>query len=312
MFNFFVLTEKVLMFVLLMIPGYIMGRLKLLDKNAMSGFSEIITKVAMPCLVIVKMLETDISALGATNVIFCILHVPAFLFLMYFISGIMFGKRRVERFCSVFPNCGFLGIPIAVAMFPDNPEVAVYISIWNIFDSVLVLTFGVNILSGEKRKNSIKSVLFKPITISAVAGIALSLLHVGEKFPAAVTYTEYFANLTTPLSMTILGYELSKLSFKEMFLRRELYFTSVMKLCVSPIVALGIILISGFTLGIEVSLSLSAAIFIATGVATASISSALAQDCGEDSSLAAIITVGTTILSVVSMPVMSIVFEMLF
>lgn len=312
MFDFFVLAEKVLIFVLLMIPGYIMGKCKILNEKSISGFGEIITKIAMPALVIVKMLETNIFDLGAVNIICCILHVPVFIFLMYFITGLVFGKRRVERFCSVFPNCGFLGIPLAVAMFPENPEVTVFLSIWNIFDSVLVLTFGVDILSTQKQKKSILSVLLKPITVAAIIGLVLSFLNLGEKVPSAITYTEYFADLTTPLSMTILGYELSKLPFREMFLCRELYSTGIMKLFASPLVALVIVLVADLLPWISLSPYLAAAIFLGTGVATASISSALARDTGENSSLAAIITVGTTILSVISMPIMSLVFELIF
>ena len=312
MFDFYVLAEKVLMFVLLMIPGFILGKCKILGKEAVSGFGEIITKVAMPCLVIVKMLETNIASLGAANVIACIVHVPAFLFLMSFVSRLVFRERRVERFCSVFPNCGFLGIPLAVAMFPDIPEVAVFLSIWNIFDSVMVLTFGVDILSDEKRKSNILSVLLKPISIAAVLGIVLSLFNFGSKFPAAVTYTEYFANVTTPLSMTILGYELSKISWKALFSRFETYSVSFMKLCVSPLLALGIAYVFNLIPGISLSPALFAAIFLATGVASASIATALANECGRDASLAAILTVGTTILSVITMPLMSRIYELIF
>ena len=312
MFEFDVLAEKVLLFVLLMVPGYVFGKLKLIGEGGISGFTELITKIAMPCLVIVKMLETDMGKLGVENVIFCIIHVFAFLFLMYFVAGILFRKRPVERFCSVFPNCGFLGIPLAVAMFPDNPEVAVYISIWNIFDSILVLTFGVNILSDEKKKKNILSVLLKPISIAAVIGIVLSIFEVGEKVPAAVEYTEFFANLTTPLSMTILGYELSKISFGKLFLCGRLYLTGFMKLIVAPLLALGIVGVFNLIPGIELSASLVAGVFLATGVATASISTALARNAGKDASLSAVLTVGTTILSVITLPVMSLVFEMIF
>lgn len=312
MFDFYVLAEKVLMFVLLMIPGFILGKFKILGKEAIAGFGEIITKVAMPCLVIVKMLETNIASFGVANVIACIVHVPAFLFLMSFVSRLIFKERRVERFCSVFPNCGFLGIPLAVAMFPDKPEVAVFLSIWNIFDSVMVLTFGVNILSGEKRKSNILSVLLKPISIAAILGIILSLFNFGSKFPMAVTYTEYFANVTTPLSMTVLGFELSKISWKNLFSRFETYTVSFMKLCISPLLALGIVYIFDLIPGISLSPALFAAVFLATGVASASIASTLANDCGKDAALAAILTVGTTILSVITMPLMSLIYEMIF
>ncbi len=312
MFDFYVLTEKILMFVLLLIPGYILSKCKLLGDKAIPGLTEIITKIAMPCLVIVKMLETDISKLGVANVIFCIIHVPVMLFLLYILTGLVFKKRRVERFCSVFPNCGFLGIPLAAAMFPDQPEVAVFVAIWNIFNSVMVLTFGVNILSPVQKKSGILSIILKPISISAVVGIVLSVLHVGEKVPSLIAYTGYFADLTTPLSMTILGYELSKLKPGDIFLRRELYTTSIMKMCISPLLAFVMVYLVMLIPGVELSMPLAAAIFIATGVPTAAIASALSRDAGQDSGLAAILTVGTTILSVVFLPLMSLVFELMF
>ncbi len=312
MFDFNVLAETTLMFMLLMIPGFILGKYKILGKEAIAGVGEIITRVALPCLVIVKMLETNISSCGIANVIACIVHVPTFLLLISFVSRLIFKKRPVEHFCSVFPNCGAFGIPLAVAMFPDKPEVVILLSIWSTFDPVIMLTFGMNILSEEKQNRNILSVLFKPISIAAVLGMILSLFDFGSKFPMSVAYTEYFANVTTSLSMTVLGYEISNVSWKSLFFRFETYAVSIVRLFISPILALGIAYIFHLISGTSLSDTFFAAVFLATGVATASMASTLANDCGRDATLAAVLTVGTTIFSVITMPLMSLVYEMIF
>ena len=309
-FEFDILAEKVLLFVLLMIPGYVLAKCRKLGEEAIPGMTVMITTVSMPCLVVVKLLEVDIASIGIMKALFCIVHIPLLIITLLFFANRLFKGREVEKFCSFFSNCGFLALPLAAVMFPDKPEVTVYISMCNIAYSILILTLGKGIFSGEKEKLS--GILIKPVTVAFVIGVIMSLLKVGEKVPSAVTYTEFFASLTTPLSMTILGYELAHISIKKMFLTPSLYAVAVVKLFVYPLAGFGIILLFDCIPGFDVTPEMSSAIFLATGVSTAALAPALARDCGKDSSLASIITVGTTILSVITLPIMSLIFEMIF
>ena len=114
--NFLVLFYMVLLFAALLIPGYFLGRIKLIEEGAIVSFSNVLMYVAMPFLVFFKILETDLSQIDFYGILLSVLMPAALVFLLLLILC----KRingdsccRTEVFCAIFPNCGFLGIPLA-------------------------------------------------------------------------------------------------------------------------------------------------------------------------------------------------------
>ena len=59
----FTLLENLLLFLMLMVPGYVMGRCKLLSEQAQADIGSILMYIAMPFLVFETLLETDLRAL---------------------------------------------------------------------------------------------------------------------------------------------------------------------------------------------------------------------------------------------------------
>ena len=59
----------VLLFAALLIPAYVLGMTKLIEKSAMVSFSNILMYVAMPFLVFSKLLEIDIRSVGWPEII---------------------------------------------------------------------------------------------------------------------------------------------------------------------------------------------------------------------------------------------------
>ena len=64
------------------------------------------------------------------------------------------GKRRVLQFFSVFSNCGFIGFPIVNMVF--GLEGVIYASIFNLFFTIFLWTYGVILYSDSKEKKDIK------------------------------------------------------------------------------------------------------------------------------------------------------------
>jgi len=314
-----VLLGNVLLFVALVVPGAILG------KRAREGIggaerliTDILTDIAMPFLVLEKFTEIDVSSIGMSEMLCCILFSIGIVMLLYLISRLLFRKKgkedkkcAVSRFCSVFPNCGFLGIPLAVAVFPNEPKVAVLVSLFNVFSTFMLLTFGIYVLSGDCKSISVGRAFLKPITVAVVIGFVLSFSGLSERLPVIHTYSGYLAGLTTPLAMTVLGFELSKLGFKNMFATPSLYGVAALKLIVSPMIALAVLLLLRF-LGVDISLELAAAMLISTGVSTAATAPAMSERYGADGRYAAILTLGTTVFCVLSLPLVSLVFELFF
>jgi len=284
MLTFSSLFSCVALFVALMLPGFIMGRLGRIERSAVGTLGNLISDIAMPALVFVKLIETDVTKLEPITLIICAALPAAVILLMYFISKAVFRKRGEDReyasaiFCSVFSNCGFLGIPLAATLFPDNPEVTLYVSLANVVSSFIFLTLGMDILSEgetEKKKTRGLRIIFRPVTVAVALGFVCSALCLGDRFPSAVSYFGTLSQLTTPLSMTVLGFELSEMRVKSLFGDGRVYAVAAMKLLLAPTLCLTVLAMLKYALGVEISYYLSAGMFITTAVSTAASASRL-------------------------------------
>ena len=274
--------------------------------------TNILMYVAMPFLVFVKLIETDLTSVSYTDILICAIFPAIANFLIFFLSSLVFrphgedNRYRAGRFCSVFSNCGFLGIPLAEVLFPDRPEVAVYVSLFNVMSTFLLLTFGVYVLSGDKRDVSFRRAVFSPIMASIILGVIFSLSGIADILPQVVTYADILASLTTPLSMIVLGVQLSGIRLSVLVTTPTLYVTAAFKLVAAPLSTVLLMFVLRLC-GVPLSTPLMAGLLISTAVSSAASSSAMAKKYGVDGEYAAVLTLGTTILCAVTFPLLYLV-----
>lgn len=315
MATFHGLLVNVILFFLLMIPGYIMGKCKHIEEGAMLTLSNLLSDVAMPALVFSKLLEVNLLSVSFPTLVCCILMPFITVLLLYAIVTWVFRKPQCDaasRFCALFSNCGFLGIPLACAIFPDQPEVAVYVSVFNVFSTFLLLTLGTGILSQDKRAVRPLGILCSPITVALVLGCIGSYFRVGEYVTQIATYANTLAQLTTPLSMVVLGYHFSKLPFQKILCNSRVYSVAFFKLLVMPLLAMGVLVLVDLIPDVNVSGELAVAMLLATGVSTAASAPAMARKYGQDDGYAAALTLGNTMLCLITLPLIYLLFEAVF
>lgn len=305
------------MFILLMVPGWILGKRGAISESGIDAMGMILTNLAMPSLVLCKLLETEPSALSSTDLLASVAMPVITVFGGLGLGTLFFGGRcggayRTERFCASFSNCGFLGIPMAAALFPNAPQVAVCVSLFNVVSTFFLLTVGGSVLSGACRRADLKRLLLSPVTVCLTLGLLLLWIDLEPLNSTVATYTSYFSMLTAPLSMLILGYELSGLSRKELLSCRTLWRTSLIKLILTPLLSLGALALLGLLPGMTVGEPLAIAMLLATGVSTAASAPAMAASNGADRPRAAILTLGTTLLCAVTLPLLRLLFEWIF
>lgn len=316
MIAFPTLLTNVLLFALLILPGFVLGKWKKIEKNALTSMTNILMYVAMPFLVFSKLLVTDLRTISPTAIALCVLFPIVIIAVIYAVSLLLFKKKdgdtrfRANRFCAVFSNCGFLGIPLAEVLFPSSPQIAVYVSLFNVTSTFLLLTFGVYVLSGDKRDISFRRACISPIAISIVLGVIGSLCGVASLVPQVGTYANILANLTTPLSMLVLGVELSALRLSALVRTAALYPVALLKLVLSPLLTVAI-LFALSVCGLSFSPEVMAALFIATAVSTAASAPAMSKKYGVDGEHAAVLTLGTTVLCTVVLPLLYMLFELI-
>jgi len=313
---FYAMFQIVLLFVALLIPGYILGRMKLMESAAMVSFSNVLMYIAMPALVLSKLMNMDVDSIGVWELVISAVLPILLVFVLLLICRLCKNsdvtRHRAIEFCAVFPNCGFLGIPLAAAMWPQSSCIVLYVSVFNVVSTFLLLTVGVYVLSGDKKEIHLKKTLISPIFFAIVIGVACAVFGVCDHMTAVLDYSTMLAQLTTPLAMIAAGYELSRLHFIKMWKSAGIYVTSFIKLIVAPLITLGALCLLKFVFGVGISWELAMAMLVATAVSTAASAPSMAKKYGADSEYAATLTLSGTLLCVITLPLMYLLFDLVF
>lgn len=309
---FFVMLKNVIVFVALGIPGYILVKCGQIKVEQSGILSKMLMYVAMPFLVLTSAAEKIVF--NAEQLVYMLVVAVvciAYTFFMYFATLPLTQmekerkKQSMMRFSAMFANNGFLGIPLAIAVFGADSLVPTVVIIMNIINNMVMQTLGAYLVSGDRKQIRMKNVLLNPVLIAFLVGVVLNLLDVKSHIPEVSSYATYFSGIVSPLSMTIVGMKMASVKMRTLFSSWRTYYISALKLIVSPVVIVAILLIArAFGTGSVIDAPFVLGTFVAFAMPTAGLASALADSFDGDSQGAAVYILGTTILSIVTIPVL--------
>lgn len=304
-----IMLRNVLLFVALAIPGYLLVKTGTLKQEQSGALSKLLMYVGMPFLI----LSGTISSLNFGKEFLLLLGAViligvVYIFAMFFLSKPLSVTEKNEktngmmRFCSVFANNGFLGIPLALAVFGVGSPVVTVLIILNIVTNVLMYTLGVYLVSGDKSKMSLKKAFLNPVLIAFVIGILLNLIKITNYIPEITTYSDHFKGLVTPISMTILGMKMGAIPMKSLFTSKKVYYVSLLRLILFPAAIVAILFALRPLLPSLVDEAMILGVFVAFAMPTAGLASTFADSFDGDTEHAVTMTLGTTILSILTIP----------
>lgn len=304
-----IMFKNVIMFVLLALPGYILVKSKQLTAGHAGALSKLLMYVGMPFLIVTSTLKLSLNAEFVKMMLLVAGIGIAFIIATFFVSAPLTGNeknaktRGMMRFCSVFANNGFLGLPLAIAVFGADSKAVTVVIILNIITNILMYTLGIYLVSGDKEAMNLKKAFLSPVLIAFVIGIILNLLKVNAYVPEITTYSSHLSNLVTPISMTILGMKMGEVQILKLFTNWKTYYVSALKLIIFPIAIVGILLCVRLFASNVVDFGLIMGTFMAFAVPTAGLASTFSDQCDGDTESAVAFTLGTTILSILTIPV---------
>ena len=158
-----IMLKNVIVFVALAIPGYLLIKTKLLKKEQSGALSMLLMYVGMPFLIFsstINNITINTELLATIGIVLGIGVV--YTFAMFFVSKPLSKMEREQktqgmmRFSSVFSNNGFLGIPLAMAVFGAGSMALMVVIILNIVTNVLMYTLGIYLISGDRKAISLK------------------------------------------------------------------------------------------------------------------------------------------------------------
>jgi len=298
----------VLVNVLTMIAYMACGFLLVKSKKGVAAhaktMSAMLIYVLSPAMVISSFQKMDYSVqtLVDIGIFFAASLLVQFLFFLVLFFAIKRkftdAKYRLLTIGSVLGNVGFFGLPLVTSLFPEEPMAACYSSVYVMTMNLLVFTVGVFMITGDKKYISWKSVLCNPTTVSILIAFPLFLLD--WHFPAAVLEPlTLLGRTTTPICMIVLGMRLATVKLKSLFTRPFAYLVCALKLVVFPLTAYLCVAFLPF-----LSETFRACMLVLSAVPSGAVILSLAElhECEQE--LAANVVLLTTLLSVVTAPLL--------
>lgn len=301
--SFTVTITAVAVMLLYAVPGYILLRKKLIQQEAISAFAKLLLYVCQPCLAIYafQKLEFSMKLVGEMSLFLVITFLLMGLGIL--IPYLIFRKKQAEvryRICTLamsFGNCTFMGLPLVETLMPNYPEAAVFSTMFFLSMSILAWSVGSTIITRDPKYISVRKIFLNPSIISMLIAVIMYFagFHLPTKLDEMVTL---LARMSTPLCMLILGMRLATVPIKPIFTDPLQYIAVGVKLIVFPLVALAV------TSLLPVSREFVCTMFILCSVPVANVVLSFAEMLNEGQETAANVVLLSTLLSVITMPLM--------
>lgn len=290
-----ILIKEIITMFLLMGLGIFMYRKNYISDKGTYQMSNILLYFCTPCIIITSFNTTvslqKLEDLGITFILSVISITIGFL-----VAYILFKKdKRIERFAIGFSNIGFIGIPLVTGIL--GIEYVFYLSIYIVCFNLFLWTVGVYLISGNRNMITIKKALINPGTIGVMVGLCILITQI--KIPSPITNAvSMVGSMNTPLAMIILGSYIAKADIKSLFKNKIAYLACIGRLIIVPAIVLILLrFIPNDIVGIKMVILIAASTPSAVTVALFS------QQFKENYEYASQLVSLSTLLSVITLPI---------
>lgn len=304
------LIQQVLIMFILAAVGYVCFKTKKITMEGCKTLSNILIFLSLPCVIINSFL-VEYSTEKLMGLIYSALAAAVVMLISLVVSKIFFPKDAILNFASSFSNPGFFGIPLILATLSNGA--VFYIAAFIAFVNLLQWSYGVALLTTDQNKKtswkdflpSPKRLMTAPFMIATLIGLFffLTRLSMPELIYKSI---QYISNLNTPIAMFTIGIYFAQTNPAAMFRKPKLYLLSLVRLFVIPLASMAILWI----LPAEFA-EMKLALLIVSACPTGSNVAVYAQLYDSDYSYAVETVIISTLLSVVSIPVIVRIAEMI-
>lgn len=293
-----ILFKQVLIMLILVGVGALCYKIKLISKEGNKSLTNLVLYVVNPVLIFVSY-QQDFSyrllkGLGIAFVLSAVGFGIFGLFAFLFIRGKQSGDSVVERLNATYSNCGFMGIPLALALF--GSEGVFYVTAVNTAFNIIIWTIGVYSITKDRSFVSVKKIVTNPTIIATVLGFLMFVFRI-EVPQIIYTPCNYLASMVTPLAMIVAGVTIAQNNILKAFLKPRIYLVCALKLVLVPV-----ILSFLFALIPDVNNTAVTTSLLCLSCPSATIATMFAIKFNKNASYSAQMFGITTILSVVTLP----------
>ena len=301
------LMNQIIQLFIMIFMGFIIVKEKLLKAEDSKILSVIVLYLIIPC-VIINAFQVDYTPQTVKGLLIALagsVMTQVILLIVVSILGRVFHLNEVEVASIYYSNSGNLIVPIV--MFILGKEWVLYGCVFMSVQLVFIWTHCKKIISRESTYDWRKIVLNINM-ISIAIGIVLFLTRI--HLPAIINNTlSAVGSMIGPASMIVTGMLFAGMDFKQIFANKRVYFVSFFRLIIVPVIALFLIKCSQLSTFSSNGNKLMMIVFLAIITPSASTVTQMCQVYGNDSQYASAINVVTTLLAIVTMPLMVMLFQ---
>ncbi|MFV0380107.1 MAG: AEC family transporter [Anaerorhabdus sp.] len=296
------LFPQIFLMFALMALGYFCYRKNKLSEQSSKELSWLLVNIVIPVVLFNSFLR-EYSATEFNSFLIAVIYSVIAIVIGIAVSYIFFRKNQaLERFASIYSNASFIGIPIISAIF--SKEVLFYLSAYIVVFMLFIFTHGLYLISKDINEISLKKIIKNPTLIAILLGIIIYSCNI--QFPTVISnFTTVLGSLNTPLSMILLGCFMAKGSLGEMLKNYKALGISFVRLIIVPITT---IIFFSF---IEGDYLLKMIVVVTNAVPSAIMLALFAEIYDENPKLAAQYVSITTLLSIISLPIIIFIAEKL-
>ena len=287
----------VMILMLMIAVGFIAAKTKIMTAEGARCCTDIALIIATPC-VIIKSLIREYSKQTMKSLAFAFLITLSVQVLMILLSYLILhskdkARERVLRFGTIFANCGFMSLPLQQVILGDDGTL--YGSAYVIMFNFVAWSFGVFLISGDRKQISPKKLFVNPGLIGLAIGLVIFIFSI--PIPKILySAIDYMSALYTPLPMLIIGYHLAQNNLLTAFKDFKCLFAVFLRMIVYPLAVLGFL----YILGIRGTLLVSVVISVSAPVAA--FTTMFSSKYGADTPLSVNMVSLSTVAAAVTMP----------
>lgn len=292
----------------IVIVGYMTGKLGYMGGEFDRKLSSLVINWTCPALILSSAMTGE---LPDRRFILPLLAISVVTYLV--LTGVAFWLPRfltrrkddegVVGFAMMFGNVGFMGYPVVASIF--GHEAVFYAAVLNVVNTFAVFTVGTILVTGKGEVEGPrfqKKVLYSTPMLSAYLTMLIVALEIDD-IPACISQPlTMIGDITVPAALLIIGSSMSQLPLRALMGNATVYITTVMRLIVVPVAMYFLCLLLGFDPYV-VNIN---TVVIAMPVAT--YGTILCLKYNRDTSLMAEVTFITTLLSMITIPLLVMMF----
>lgn len=303
------LMQEIVKLFVIMFMGYAVVKAGLMKASESKSVSVILVYLVNPC-VIVNAFQVEYTPEVQKGLILAVMAAVVIHLLYLLLTAILkhpLHLNVIERATAIYSNAGILVIPLVQVLL--GQEYVIYSSAFITVQLVLLWTHCKSMLC-EESKLEWKKILLNVNIISIFVGVILFVSRIS--LPSGVqSVLGMMNNLMGPLGMLLAGMVIADVSMKNVFLRKRNYLSAALRLLIYPVLSLAVMKIISLFAPVSDFKQILLTVYLASVTPACTTVTSMAQLYDKDAAYSSSLYVLTTLLSIVTMPVMVYLYEMM-